>query len=275
MRKSEILCDLHLHSFYSDGDLSPVELVKRGGLANLAAVSVTDHDTIAGQAEAARAGLEYDVEVITGIEFSVREDRFDIHILGYLFDPEDPELVICSKALEEARYNRARAIVKKLNGLNVDITMKEVSRISGRGAIGRLHIARLLLEQGYISNIQEAFTRYIGEGRPACVPRKILTVGAAVSIIRNAGGVAVWAHPGSNIRRRNLVDAIIGSGISGLEAWHPNHTPELTKRICSEARSRGLVCTGGSDYHFTEAMKADIGGISVPYESVSRLRKMI
>ncbi len=273
MNISSAPCDLHVHSYYSDGVLMPSEIVRRAVAAGLAAVSITDHDTVSGQAEALETGKDLPIEVVTGVEFTVMEKGTEIHILGYHFDPEDEGMVSCTRSRELSRRDRAAKILDRLSDIGVTLDIGEVEKESGEGAIGRLHIAKLLREKGYVTSIQEAFDRYIGSGRPAFVERKVLGIEEAVSVIRGGGGAAVWAHPGQAIRRTKLVARIVGAGISGLEAYHPNHTPDLVRLVCGVARRQGLVCTGGSDFHFVEVMKADIGGVTVPYEAVLELKE--
>ncbi|MBN2071439.1 MAG: PHP domain-containing protein [Candidatus Krumholzibacteriota bacterium] len=269
-------CDLHLHSCYSDGRMTPAQLVTKALEAGLAAISVTDHDTIAGQEEALLASSDKAVEVLTGVEFSAKENGKDIHILGYLFDCNEKRLTTLLARLEKARSDRAELMTEKLNKAGLEISFEEVMRISGiSGTIGRLHIARVLLEKGYITAIQEAFSKYLGKGRSAYVPRMVLTASEAISRIRDAGGVAVWAHPGVLVRRKNLIDSLLRSGLSGIEAWHPNHSGEMAIEIRDIAEKHDLAATGGSDYHFDEAMKASIGGTAVTYQSVIDLKKMI
>ncbi len=214
-------------------------------------------------------------EVITGVEFNVTEEGESVHLLGYLFDHTDPDLLSLMERLKEARRSRAESIIEKLSGEGIDIDMEEVRRLSGRGTIGRLHISRLLFKKGYVSEIREGFSKYIGKGRPCYVPRMRLGSAETVDLIRKAGGVAVWAHPGTSIMNKPLLKALLDSGISGVEAFHPNHDSDMSSEIISVARENGLVITGGSDYHFDEAMKADVGEIGTAYQSVVDLRKMI
>ncbi|HUV37446.1 MAG TPA: PHP domain-containing protein [Patescibacteria group bacterium] len=266
-------CDLHLHSYYSDGNLSPAALVERARDAGLSAVSITDHDTVSGQEESRRAGREYGVEVLSGIEFSVMEWGHQIHILGYCYDTGDRRLGERVRFLEESRMARARAIVERLALCGIRISFDEVRAVSGRGTMGRPHIARVLLRRGIVGNIQDAFGRYIGTGRPAYVAKTVLPVEEVFRLIMDAGGVPVWAHPGAMIRKRSILDTLCSLGVRGIEVWHPNHPERLVEEIDRVALKRGLIRTGGSDYHFTDAMKADVGGISAPYDSVIALRK--
>ncbi|MBN2185442.1 MAG: PHP domain-containing protein [Candidatus Krumholzibacteriota bacterium] len=275
MQNPQSLCDLHIHSYYSDGALSPGELVRKSEEAGLSAISITDHDTVDGLSDALESAESSCIEMITGVEFNIREAGKDVHLLGYLFDHRDKKLVDLLNSLKEARKARAESIVSKLACAGISIDMEEVRSLSGRGTVGRLHIARVLLEKGYVDDIQEGFSKYIGEGRPAFVPRIILKAADTVSLIRSAGGVAVWAHPGALIRNRGLVKTMVDSGISGIETVHPNHNSEIVEKIRSVAQEKGLVTTGGSDYHFDEAMKAAIGEMGTTYQAVIDLRKMI
>jgi predicted metal-dependent phosphoesterase TrpH len=254
--------------------MSPGEIVRAAAGAGLSAISVTDHDTAAGQAETVEAGSAHGVDTVTGIEFSVIENKLDIHILGYCFDLSDAGMSSVLEDLEKGRRERAEKIAEELQGLGIEVTFEEIMEDAGRGTVGRPHVARILLRKGIVSGFQEAFDRFLGYGAPCYVPKKVLPLEDVVSIIKKSGGVAVWAHPGTNLRKRALVNRLTGCGIEGIEAWHPNHTPDITRLALREAEKRGLVCTGGSDYHFDEARKAGIGEIDVPYGSVTALRSL-
>lgn len=266
-------CDLHIHSYYSDGAMSPEAIVQAAAAAGLSAVSISDHDTAAGQPEAIEAGVTEGVEIVTGIEFSVKEEELDIHILGYCVSLEDEILSEVLLDLEKGRTLRAEKIAGKLHDLGVPVSFEEIMDDAGAGTVGRPHVARVLMRKGIVTEFQEAFDRFLGYGASCYVPKKVLSLEDVVSVIKGAGGVAVWAHPGANIRKKRLRDRILGNGVEGIEAWHPNHSEEITRLALKESDRRGLVCTGGSDYHFDEAMKAGIGEIDVPYDSVTELRR--
>jgi len=266
-------CDLHLHSSYSDGTMSPDELVSYAHVIGLSAVSITDHDTIRGQEPALEAGRRCGIEVVTGIEFSIEEEGSSVHILGYCFDHANAALKASLEELSAARVTRAREIVRRLEACGVSIPFEEVLAEAGVGSVGRPHIARVLYRRGLVSSVSEAFARYIADGAPCHVPKQVLPRDAVMRLIAEAGGLAVWAHPGWNIRKTELVERLISSGVGGIEAWHPNHSEHLEVEILALARARSLVCTGGSDFHFVELMQADIGEVTAPYETVSALRK--
>jgi predicted metal-dependent phosphoesterase TrpH len=265
-------CDLHLHSHYSDGAMSPEELVSYAGTIGLSAVSITDHDTIDGVEEALEAGRDSGIEVVTGIEFSVEEGEQSLHILGYLFDHRNLPLAESIRTLADARIGRARLMVHKLAEHGASIPFDEVLAEAGRGSVGRPHVAKVLYRRGLVASVNEAFVRYIADGAPCNVPKDVLPLERVVELIRTGGGVAVWAHPGWNIKREGLLDRLVGAGVKGVEAWHPNHTERITSEIVSAAGRYGLVCTGGSDFHFPELMQADIGEVTAPYESLLALR---
>jgi predicted metal-dependent phosphoesterase TrpH len=275
MNRAPGRCDLHLHSYYSDGMESPAELVERAAATGLAAVSVTDHDTLEGQCEALEAGRINGIEVVEGIEFSVRVGDLETHILGYCIDPGNRSLVERVAGLGEARVDRAREIVQKLREEGISVSFTEILEQAGAGTVGRPHIASALLRNGLVNSFQAAFGRYIGEGRPCYVPKTVLPLTEVVELVRGAGGVAVWAHPGDRVSDGTALETMLDAGIQGLEAFHPNHDPSTTKAILEVAERSGLVVTGGSDFHFLEAKQVDLGDITVPYSSVVALRKAV
>ncbi|MFO7914394.1 MAG: PHP domain-containing protein [Candidatus Krumholzibacteriales bacterium] len=267
-------CDLHIHSAYSDGILSPGEIVKRASRKGLAAVAVTDHDTTGGQEEAVAAGLEYGIDVIRGIEFSALEDGRGFHILGYLIDLNDRAIIESVEWLREKRLVRFREMLDKLDGLGFRIDMDYIRDSEEIDSYGRPHLARMMLENGFISHYQEAYSRYLGNGRVAHVAKEVLPLQKVIELIRNAGGVPVWAHPGGRILAGGHLKNMMEMGLQGVEVWHPNHNSDLEHRIAAVAAEYGLVATGGSDFHFEEGMKVDIGGKHAPFSSVQRLREL-
>ncbi|MBD3180442.1 MAG: PHP domain-containing protein [Candidatus Latescibacteria bacterium] len=268
------VCDLHIHSKYSDGVLPPEEIVKRASDKGLAAVAVTDHDTLGGQEEALAAGQKYGIEVIRGIEFSVMADGKGIHILGYLIELNHLEILESVEWLREKRLERFGGMLDRLEELGIKIGMDEVREYAGTDSFGRPHLAKLMLEKGLISHYQNAYSRYLGDGRPAYVAKEILPLKKVIRMIRDAGGVPVWAHPGGKVLDLERLKGMIALGLQGVEVWHPNHNYDLEHRIAALAAEYHLVPTGGSDFHFEEGMKVDIGGKHAPYSSVQRLREL-
>jgi len=265
-------CDLHIHSTYSDGVLSVEQIVEESVSAGLAAISITDHDTIAGQDEALNIGRKKGIEVVTGIEFSTKYHRKNVHILGYLVDIGDRLLKDEISYLRESRISRARKIVEKLNSLGFALTFDDVEEESGGGAVGRPHIAAAMFKKGYVSSYNEAFTRFLADNAPCYVPKDVFSIEKVFELIDHAGGVPVWAHPGRDIYDGGILDILLPMGLAGIEVWHPNHSYDIEKAILEVVSKNGLIPTGGSDFHNIEARGIPIGGKGVPYESVTALK---
>ncbi|WP_049573387.1 PHP domain-containing protein [Streptomyces sp. SBT349] len=244
--------DLHAHSTASDGTDTPDELVAKASAAGLDVVALTDHDTVAGHAAAA-AALPPGLTLVTGAEISCRLDGVSLHMLGYLFDPDEPELARERDLLRDDRVPRARGIVTKLQERGVPITWERV-RALAQGAVGRPHIAAAMVEAGVIPDISAAFTaEWIGDGGRAYVGKHELDAFTAVRLLHNAGGVAVFAHPLALQRGRCVPESAIArlaeAGLDGVEVDHMDHDAEVRARLRSLAAELSLLPTGSSDYH--------------------------
>lgn len=265
--------DLHVHTTASDGLLAPEEVVKWASIKRLAAVGITDHDTVNGIVPAMGASPVYGVEVVPGIELSTIYEEEEIHILGYYIDYTAEWFLDILKRIQNSRYERASHIVEKLNAMNIDITLEQVMDIADNGAIGRPHIARAMIDKGYITNIKEAFKEYIGKGCPAYVERYKLSSGEAIDMIKQLGGAAVLAHPGL-IKNKSSIGMIINLGIDGIEVYHSKHDDETVRDSLSIASSRTLLITGGSDCHGIKLNNEPIiGNCSVDYKYVKLLKE--
>ena len=267
--------DLHLHSNKSDGILSPEEVVLQAARLGLAAISLTDHDTVEGISEALDAGTKYGVQVVPGIELNTSADNGELHILGYYIRHTDKKLLNNLKGIKEARVRRIQAIVQKLNSLGFEITFEQVLKKAGKAdSMGRPHIARLLLEKGYVSTIREAFEKYIGHGGPAYVERHKLMPGDVIALIKDCGGVPVLAHPGI-LSSSLYIDLCIREGIQGIEVYHSRHTEEQAAVFREIARRHDLIVTGGSDCHgeFKFDGKMLMGRYTVDAGAVDRLKE--
>lgn len=244
--------DLHTHTTASDGRYSPEGLVRAAREAGLAAVAVTDHDTVAGVEQAMEAGAKWEIDVIPGVEISTLAEGKEIHVLGYFPEEIDRDFAEKLRSLREVRRKRNEMIVEKLRELGIPITMEEVMskrrEPSPEANVGRPHIAEVLVDKGVVSSIDEAFERFLGRGGAAyCTPRRISPV-EAIRWISDAGGVPVLAHPGI-YEDDELVEALIRNGLAGLEVYHPDHDPEAERRYEALARKYRLIITGGSDFH--------------------------
>jgi 3',5'-nucleoside bisphosphate phosphatase len=243
--------DLHVHSSASDGTDPPAEVMRRAALAGLDVVALTDHDTVAGHAEAwAAAGP---VALLPGMELSCRLDGRSLHMLAYVFDPDQPDLAAELTRIRDDRVLRARAMVDRLAGLGVDVSWEQVAAIAGQAVVGRPHIARAMADSGAIATPREAFTRdWIADGGRAYVGRYALDPVRAIGLVREAGGVSVLAHPraGRDTWVTNeQISGLAAVGMAGLEVFHPDQSEAERARLIALAHDLGLAATGGSDDH--------------------------
>ncbi|MQS35555.1 PHP domain-containing protein [Streptomyces katsurahamanus] len=245
--------DLHTHSTASDGTDTPAELVREAAAAGLDIVALTDHDTTRGHAEAI-AALPEGLTLVTGAELSCALDGLSLHLLAYLFDPDEPELLRERELVRDDRVPRARAMVGKLRELGVPIEWDRVARIAGDGSVGRPHIATALVELGVVPTVSDAFTpQWIADGGRAHVAKHELDPFTAVRLVKAAGGVAVLAHPAAAKRGRTLPESafaeLAGAGLDGIEVDHAEHDALTRERLRALAGDLGLLTTGSSDYH--------------------------
>jgi len=245
--------DLHAHSTASDGTCTPAQVMRNAAAAGLDVVALTDHDTVAGHAEAVSA-LPAGLTLVPGAELSCVWEGISLHLLAYLFDPADAALAAELELLRTDRDRRAREMVRRLVDLGVDIAYERVLELSAGGAVGRPHVARALVEAGVVADVAGAFTdEWIGSEGRAYVDKYALDPCRAVSLVNDAGGVAVFAHPGAHKRGRVLppeaVEALAAAGLAGLEVDHPDHDPETRTRLRAQARELRLLVTGSSDDH--------------------------
>ncbi|MFI6209496.1 PHP domain-containing protein [Streptomyces sp. NPDC051041] len=245
--------DLHTHSAASDGTDTPAELVLKAAAAGLDVVALTDHDTTRGHAEAV-AALPAGLTLVTGAELSCRVDGVSMHMLAYLFDPEEPALLAERELVRDDRVPRAKSMVAKLNELGVPVTWEQVARIAGDGSVGRPHIASALVELGVVPTVGDAFTQdWLADGGRAFVEKHETDPFEAIRLIKGAGGVAVFAHPAAAKRGRTVPEPVIAdmaaAGLDGIEVDHMDHDARTRDRLRGLARELGLLVTGSSDYH--------------------------
>jgi predicted metal-dependent phosphoesterase TrpH len=254
--------DLHAHSTASDGAVPPAAVVERAKAAGVSAVALTDHDSVAGVAEATAAGERLGVRVVPGAELSAHDGEREVHLLAlHLADPAglDAELA----RFRDQRQDRADEIVRRLRELGAEVTLDDVLSEAGGGAVGRPHVARAMIAAGFVNSHREAFDRYLGAGRPAYVAKAVLPVADAIRMAHDAGGIVVFAHPGAD-GTRERVERFAAVGLDGLELLHPSQGAEDIARLGALAQHFGLVRSGGSDWHGAADGPRTLGVMRVP-----------
>jgi 3',5'-nucleoside bisphosphate phosphatase len=272
-----VLLDLHAHTVASDGGDRPAELVAAAAAAGVGVLAVTDHDTVAGVAEARSAGRRLGVEVLAGCELTATVGDRVVHVLLYGEGLLAPDLADEVEAGRRGRDERNLAIGERLERLT-GVGHADAAAVAGDSVLSRAHFARALVAAGAVADAAEAFDRYLSSGRPAYVPAPGVKAGDAVALAAEAGGVAVLAHPGrlAPAERDRVLGEAIEAGIDGIEVWHPQHDPELRRSLAGVAERRGLLATGGSDYHGRH--KPDVrvgtgtaGNVALPREHLDAL----
>lgn len=265
--------DLHLHTTASDGLLPPEQLVQAAHQAGLSAIAVTDHDTLEGVAAAQTAALALGIRVIPGVELSVFHDGREIHMLALHVTRPDAMNIRLSR-FRETRVGRAEEIVRKLHSIGVPLPLDSVMTEAGDAAVGRPHVARAMVAHGFVRDNHEAFDRYLGFGRQAYVPKEKVTASDAIEITHEAGGIAVWAHPG-NSGKRAEIEKLKDLGLDGVEVRHPSHSAEDILRIGTLVDFLQMVPSGGSDWHGTREGPRQIGNMNVPIEWLEKQDELV
>ena len=265
--------DLHLHSTASDGRLSPADVVCKSAEAGLTVIALADHDTVNGIIPALEAARAFPgLKVLPCIEISTDVPQGEVHVLGYYIDYTSPELLTNLERMRNSRKQRAQRMIAKLSNLGLSITWERVQEIAASGSIGRPHIAQAMLERGYIATFKEAFTKYIGWGKPAYAEREKMSPVEAVELILRANGLPVLAHPLTINNPEAMVIKLKAAGLVGIEAYYGEYTAEEIKGLVALANRHGLIPTGGSDYHGLDDSDATgLGDVVVPMESAERL----
>lgn len=239
--------DLHLHTTCSDGTVAPAETAQRARRAGLHAIAITDHDTTAGVAPAQAAAEAVGLLVIPGVELSCSLDGRDVHLLAYGMPPDHPALQAVIGRMGSMRRERMTRIVERLRELGIGITVEDVRTPAENASVGRPHIAEALVRLGAVRHVQEAFSRFLADGGPACIPNRGPDVAAAIAGIRDAGGCSVWAHP--SLEDSRDFARLRTMGLDGVEVLRPHLSPTSSSALEHAAREAGLVVSGGSDWH--------------------------
>ncbi len=277
---SEKLIDLHTHSTCSDGSMSPRELVRHAANKGLAAIALSDHDSVSGVKDAMDEGKKVGVEVVPAIELSVQSET-ETHILGYYIDIDHPLLKEALDSVMDARNRRTLNTCQKLNDLGFNVTMEEAYSIAPSGLIGRAHFARIMMEKGYISSVKEGFDKWLGVGKPAYDGSQALTARQAVELIKNIGGYSYVAHPHliriSDDELRVFLTDLKKYGLCGIEGYYNDYTPEMQEKFQSMAKELGLKISGGTDFHAKMKPHIEIGigqgNMKIPYSVLENIRE--
>ena len=274
--------DLHTHSNFSDGTMTPTELVALARHKKISALALTDHDTMAGIPEAVLAGAEMGVEVVPGIEISVIHAQVEYHVLGYWADAHNSVLAAALARLQGARAERNENILEKLRVMGIQITAEELQVVSEQGQTGRPHIARILVERGVVKTMSQAFDQFLKKGEAAYASRFTYDAVEAVELIRQAGGLAVLAHPVQNdpdlTRLPSVLVDLVRAGLDGLELYYPTHSNKIKKKLRALAGEYDLLLTGGSDYHGDVRPGTSLAGgknIFVPPELLEKMKERL
>ncbi len=270
--KGRLRVDLHMHSTTSDGELGPSEVAHLAHKLGLACIALTDHDATDGIAQAQAAGQSLGLEVIGGVEINSEGEHGDAHILGYFINTGYAPLQEQLLAIRDARVGRARGMVKKLAELGMPLEWEDVLAFAGDAAsLARPHIARAMVQAGYVRSTQEAFDKYLSNDGPAYVNRLRLTMREAINSIHAAGGVAVLAHAGES-GLIHLVPQLVQAGLDGVEVYYPDHTPEQQAELLDLAKQYNLAVTGGSDFHTLDDAAHMMGSVELGYQAVEELK---
>ncbi len=275
--------DLHVHTYFSDGTFSPEEVVSHALSIGLSAIAITDHDCVDGIKRAQEAAKGTGLEVIAGAELSADKDGREVHVLGYFNEKLTPEFEGQLISWRKKRIERAKEIIAKLNHLGLPLTFEQVRAVAERGMtgeksihklVGRLHIAIALAEAGLVAEKEEAFRKYIGDGKKAYVAKAVLTPEQAIDAIHNSSGVAVLAHPGI-MQMDEWISEWVPQGLDGLECYHTNQSPAVSEHYCQMARRYDLLITGGSDCHGLGKPRVLMGEVKMPYATLEELKNRL
>ncbi|HJX61673.1 MAG TPA: PHP domain-containing protein [Dehalococcoidia bacterium] len=265
--------DLHCHTTFSDGSLTPTQLVDRAVQRGVEVMALTDHDCTDGLPEALEAASRHaGFLLIPGVELSTDVPQDEVHVLGYFIDWQSPAFQEHLDRMRRSRLHRGRAMLDKLRELGIDLSWERVQEIAGEGAVGRPHIALAILEAGRIKTLDEAFDKYLGRNGPAYVEREKMLPTEAVELITSVSGLPVLAHPAQLKDLDRFLEELKRAGLLGMEVYYQYYGPEDIDRLLAAARRHDLLPLGGSDFHgIGGGRERDLGDIPLPFEPVEQL----
>ncbi len=275
MTKDFLFADLHIHTYYSDGTASPSEVVDEAIKNGLVCIAITDHDMIEGIVPAQEAAKERPLEIIAGVELSSEFEGKDIHILGYFINIDKGPLVDKLELFLDERVKRMKQMIMNLQSLGIkDIAFEETAVLTKSRAVGRAHLALLLVQKGHAASFKDAFEKYLGPGRPGYAAKYQQAPFEAINLIHQSGGLAVMAHP-MLTQKDEMIPRLAKFGLDGLEVFYPNCMPSVTEFYRKIAKKHGLLMTGGSDAHGTAKAHTYVGKEQIPYELVEKMKEKI
>ncbi len=264
--------DLHVHTNFSDGTFTPEETMAYAKRQNLSCIAIADHDNVDAIPTAINLQGAYNIELIPAVEITAQEDGKELHILGYFIDWQSKNLKEKLEKICQVRRDRLYEMVDKLKDYGINADAEKIIKYAKSKAISRLHVAKYLVEKGYLTSLKTAFNKYIGDGKPCYVGHFKFSSKEAIDNIKESGGIAVIAHPGlDNVS--NCLPTLVKNGIEGIEVYHSDHTKSTTESLKDFAREHNLLMTGGSDCHGDNKRQRLMGKIRLPYEYVEKLKK--
>ena len=274
--KENIKADLHMHTSFSDGKLSPKELINQALKVGLSIISITDHDNVNGLDEAIEYGERVGIKVIPGVELSTGLMDKEVHILGYFIDHKSENLLKFLTSLRYARITRLQHMISKLNDMGSRITIDSITAdLSEDISVGRPHVAKALVKEGFVKTRAEAFMKYIGDGKPAFVKKPVPNAKEAIQLISSIGGLSFVAHPGKMVRGE-MLDELLKYGLDGVEVIHPSHGREDIEYFSSIASDNFLLVSGGSDFHgIYDREYGNMGNYVIPSYNIVNMRRRL
>jgi len=265
--------DLHLHTYFSDGILDPVTLVKRANERSVTLLAITDHDCLDALPLALPVASSFGMTLVSGVEFNTEYEHQEVHILGYGFDTHNARMLEGLRNQREDRAHRFKKMLDKLNELGFPLHEKRVYELAGRGALGRPHLALALIEAKVVKTVDEAFRKYLGYGKPAWIPRHYWTPMQAIETLHEAGGYAALAHPERGGKK--LLPTLVEAGLDGLEVFYPTHRKHVIDELIVLAKKYNLFATVGSDFHGINPGERGPGSVSAPRKDIEELVRIL
>ena len=272
MDSKDMVADLHVHTYLSDGTFSPQQVLETAHKLGLSCIAITDHDSIDGIGPTMELAPSYNIEVIPGVELTAEANDDEIHIIGYFIDWKNEEFQAKLKLICQARVDRIKEMIVKLAKFGIEIDAEEVFEFAGPGSVGRPHLAQVMYQKGYVRSTNEAFQKYIRNHGPCYVKKYTLSPKEAIEMIKSIGGIPILAHP-HLLKMDELIPGFIEDGLRGIEVYRSDHPDSATIHYEKFAKRYGLLITGGSDCHGLGKGEVLMGKVKLPYKYVFELKR--